>query len=82
MGFWGKLFGSSKDNPLAANTPNAAAGGQAKATNPAEALTAQQWFGRASAARDDDEKVSLYSEAIRLKSDYPEAYFHRGGARP
>src|SRR5580658_5665112 len=46
-----------------------------------EELTAQQWFERGLAAADVDEKVRFYSEAIRLKPDYAEAFNNRGLAR-
>src|ERR1017187_4152305 len=46
-----------------------------------EELTAQQWFERGLAASDLDEKLRLYSEAIRLKPDYAEAFNNRGVAR-
>jgi tetratricopeptide (TPR) repeat protein len=44
-------------------------------------LTAQQWFERGFGTVELDEKVRLYSEAIRLKEDYAEAYNNRGIAR-
>ncbi len=43
-------------------------------------LTAQQWFERGFDARDLDEKLRLYSQAIRLKPDYAEAFYNRGRA--
>jgi len=46
-----------------------------------EELTAQQWFERGSAATDVDEQLRLYSEAIRLKPDYADAFNNRGIAR-
>ena len=46
-----------------------------------EELTAQQWFERGFAASDLDEAVRFYSEAIRLKPDYAEAFHDRGNAR-
>jgi tetratricopeptide (TPR) repeat protein len=46
-----------------------------------EALTAQQWFERGVAATDLDEKLRFYSEAIRLKPDYADAYNSRGLVR-
>jgi tetratricopeptide (TPR) repeat protein len=46
-----------------------------------EELTAQQWFERGLAASDLDEKLRLYSEAIRLKPDFAEAFNNRGVAR-
>jgi tetratricopeptide (TPR) repeat protein len=44
-------------------------------------LTAQQWFERGFAAADVDEKLRLYTEAIRLKPDYADAFNNRGLAR-
>ena len=46
-----------------------------------EELTAQQWFERAFAASDLDEKLRFYTEAIRLKPDYATAFNNRGIAR-
>ncbi len=46
-----------------------------------EELTAQQWFERGFAAADPDEKLRFYSEAIRLKPDYADAFISRGIAR-
>jgi len=44
-------------------------------------LTAQQWFELGFAATDPVEKIRNYSEAIRLKPDYANAYHNRGNAR-
>jgi tetratricopeptide (TPR) repeat protein len=44
-------------------------------------LTAQQWYERGFDAVDLDEKLRFYSEAIRLKPDYAEAFINRGVAR-
>ncbi len=44
-------------------------------------LTAQQWFERGFASADADEQVRCYSEAIRLKPDYADAFCNRGIAR-
>jgi tetratricopeptide (TPR) repeat protein len=41
-------------------------------------LTAQQWFERGYSAIDTDERLRCYSEAIRLKPDYIDAFFNRG----
>jgi hypothetical protein len=41
-------------------------------------LTAQQWFERGYDAVDIDEKVRLYSEAIRIRPDYAESLNNRG----
>jgi hypothetical protein len=45
---------------------------------PEQELTAQQWFERGFAAVAIEEQLRFYSEAIRLKPDYANA-FHRGG---
>ena len=44
-------------------------------------LTAQQWFERAFAAGDLDEKIRFYNEALRLNPDYAIAFNNRGLAR-
>jgi tetratricopeptide (TPR) repeat protein len=44
-------------------------------------LTAQQWFERGFNAKDSDEKIRYYSNAIRLSPDYFEAFNNRGVAR-
>src|SRR5229473_1760306 len=46
-----------------------------------EELTAQQWFERGFAVADVDQQLRFYTEAIRLKPDYAEAYTNRGVAR-
>jgi TPR repeat protein len=46
-----------------------------------EELSAEQAFERGFAATDPDEKVELYSEAIRLKPHYAEAFLKRAAAR-
>jgi tetratricopeptide (TPR) repeat protein len=46
-----------------------------------EELTAQQWFERGVNAVDLDEKLRFYSNAIRLKPDYADAFNNRGLAR-
>jgi tetratricopeptide (TPR) repeat protein len=46
-----------------------------------EELTAQQWFERGLAVADIDEQLRFYSEAIRLKPDYADAFNNRGIAR-
>jgi Flp pilus assembly protein TadD len=46
-----------------------------------EELTAQQWFERGFAAAGVDEQLRFYSEAIRLKPDYADAFVNRGIAR-
>jgi len=57
------------------------AAAQAAPTIPVEELTAQQWFERALAAADADEKLRFYTEAIRLKPDYADAFSNRGVVR-
>jgi len=44
-------------------------------------LKAQQWFEQGFNARDEDEQIRCYTEAIRLKPDYVSAYNNRGNAR-
>src|SRR5215471_17645990 len=44
-------------------------------------LTAQQWFERGFAAIDIGEQLRFYTEAIRLKPDYADAFYNRGNAR-
>ncbi len=44
-------------------------------------LTAGEWFERGLSAVDLDEKLRCYSEAIRLKPDYTNAWINRGVAR-
>ena len=46
-----------------------------------EELTAQQWFERGFAAVDIGEQLRFYTEAIRLKPDYADAYINRSAAR-
>jgi tetratricopeptide (TPR) repeat protein len=46
-----------------------------------EELTAQQWFERGFDAADVDEQLRFYSNAIRLKPGYAEAFNNRGTAR-
>jgi tetratricopeptide (TPR) repeat protein len=46
-----------------------------------EELTAQKWFERGYSATDPDEEVRCYTEAIRLKPDFGEAFCNRGNAR-
>ncbi len=57
---------------------------EAAATAPTvseKALTAQEWFERGFYASVPDEKVELYTEAIRLKPDYASAFYNRAIAR-
>ena len=56
------------------------AAGSAPAVHERE-LTAQQWFERGFAAVDIDEQLRFYSEAIRFKPDYADAFINRGSAR-
>jgi tetratricopeptide (TPR) repeat protein len=44
-------------------------------------LTAQEWFERAFYATNPDVQVELYSQAIRLKPDYADAFNNRGVTR-
>lgn len=44
-------------------------------------LTAQEWFERGVKTTDLDERIYCYSEAIRLKPEYAEAYNNRGITR-
>jgi len=44
-------------------------------------LTAQQWFERGFAAIDIGEQLRFYTEALRLKPDYADAFNNRGVAR-
>ena len=46
-----------------------------------EELTATEWFERGFKAADPDEKLRCYSEAIRLRPDYADAFINRGIAR-
>jgi tetratricopeptide (TPR) repeat protein len=46
-----------------------------------EELTAQQWFERGFDATELEEKLRFYSAAIRLKLDFPEAFYNRGWVR-
>jgi tetratricopeptide (TPR) repeat protein len=43
-------------------------------------LTAQQWFERGFAATEAHERLRFYTQAIRLKPDYSEAFNNRGCA--
>src|SRR5215472_10819470 len=43
-----------------------------------EELSAEQWFERGFGAIDPEEKIRCYTEAIRLKPDFAEAYSNRG----
>ena len=63
-----------------AATEQKAAAGMAPAVAEEE-LTAQQWFERGFNAKDLDEQLRFYSQAIRLKPDYADAFVGRGGAR-
>jgi tetratricopeptide (TPR) repeat protein len=72
-------------HPASASARQAAKAQQAAATAaPAvaqEELTAQGWFEKGFEAADWDEQVRCYTEAIRLKPDYADAYINRGTAR-
>ncbi len=63
-----------------AATEQKAAAGVAPAVQEEE-LTAQQWFERALAAVDIDEELRFYTQAIRLKPDYADAFNNRGNVR-
>jgi hypothetical protein len=63
-----------------AATEQKAAAGAAPAVQKDE-LTAQQWFERGFAAVDPDEQLRSYTEAIRLKPDFAEAFNNRADAR-
>jgi len=87
-----RLRGRYLNVPLAAVLHPASASAQQAATEqktaagvaPAvqeEELTAQQWFERGFAAVDIDEKLRFYTEAIRLKLDFADAFVGRGNAR-
>lgn len=69
-------------HPASASAQQAAAEQKAAANAAApvreEELTAQQYFERAYASSDPNEEIRLYTEAIRLKADLPEAYYNRG----
>ncbi len=71
-------------HPASPSAARAAKAEKGKATKaPAvgeEELTAQQWFERGFDARDLDEKLRFYSQAIRLKPDYADAFYNRGRA--
>ncbi len=43
-------------------------------------LAAVQWFERGVEATDMETKISYYTEAIRLRPDYADAYYNRGNA--
>jgi tetratricopeptide (TPR) repeat protein len=60
----------------AAETQQAAAGAAPAVGQ--EELTAQTWFEKGFNAADLDKKVRYFSEAIRLKPDYADAYCNRG----
>jgi tetratricopeptide (TPR) repeat protein len=72
-------------HPASAGVQRAAEEQQAQA-NAAEPvsqkeLTAEQWFERAVQSTDQDEQIRLYTHAIELKPDFPEAFNNRGYAR-
>jgi len=73
------LHPASQSAQRAATVQKAAAGAAPAVQE--EELTAQQWFERGFAAAHVDEKVRFYSEAIRLKPDYADAFYNRSLAR-
>ena len=62
----------------AAKVEQAAAGAAPTVTE--KDLTAQEWFERGFNASDPNGQVRFYSEAIRLKPDYADAFVKRGNA--
>jgi tetratricopeptide (TPR) repeat protein len=44
-------------------------------------LTAQHWFEHGFAATTIDEQINCYSEAVRFKPDFAEAFYERGSAQ-
>ncbi|MBT3322469.1 MAG: tetratricopeptide repeat protein [Anaerolineae bacterium] len=46
-----------------------------------EELTAQEWFERGYRSIDKEERIRFYTEAIRLDTDFSEAYYQRGSNR-
>jgi len=44
-------------------------------------LTAREWFERGYNAKNPDEKLRCYSEAIRLQPDFAQAFYNRGVVR-
>jgi tetratricopeptide (TPR) repeat protein len=50
------------------------------ASEPGPQLTAREWYAKGYASSDFDEQIRCYSEAIRLKPDYADAYYNRGNA--
>ncbi len=47
-----------------------------------EELTAQQWAERGLNTKDPDEQLPFYSEAVRLKADYAEAFINGASRAP
>ena len=73
------LHPSSRPAERAAAEQKAAANAAAEVKR--EQLTALQWFERGFSATDLDVKIRCYSEAIRLRPDYAEAFNARGSTR-
>jgi tetratricopeptide (TPR) repeat protein len=73
------LHPASQAAAKAARTEQAAA--KAAPTVKERELTAQEWFERGFNAADPDDKLRFYTEAIRLKPDYADAFYNRGLAR-
>src|SRR5260370_38497074 len=79
-GPWGAGLPRASASAQQAATEQKAAAGVAPAVQEEE-LTAQQWFERALAAVDIDEELRFYTQAIRLKPDYADAFNNRGHVR-
>lgn len=75
----GVLHPASPSAQLATKSQQAAA--DTAPTVSGQELTAQQWFEKGFNAKDVEEKVRFYNQAILLNSDYAEAYSNRGLAR-
>src|SRR5207244_634139 len=73
------LHPASRSAQRAATKQKAAAGTAPEVLH--EELTSQQWFERGLNEIDLDEKLRFYNEAIRLQSDFAEAFNNRGIAR-
>ena len=65
------------DNAAAERKATADAASQASREEP----TSTRWFERGFEAADVEAKIRFYTEAIRLKPDFAEAFNNRGSAR-